>query len=1275
LPLPTYAFQRQRHWLEPVAHKDARALGLVAAEHPLLGAMTPLADSDGYMFSSRLTLSEHAWLKDHAVQGNVLMPGTGILELALHAARTAGLASVSELTLEQPLRLSEGGAVQLQVTVGALDDQQQRSLSIHTRHDDGVWQRNASGRLSAHSDTLEPPELAELRAWDLTGAEAIEVDGLYERLQAQGLEYGPAFQGLRSLHCDARGVAYSRVRLDDKWRSQAGLYGVHPALLDAALHGLVLLGQRDGMADIRLPFLWSQVQLYAAGATELRVRTQLQVRESAGADESHQLVASIHVADGSGEPVASIQALHVRPLPASALRPRSALSESLYRVELQPVVVPAHEAATGVVVGGDRRLAQQLGLAWYPDMEQLLAAEPSQRVIFDMTCQPWVDGVDGLVDAALQETAQVLVQLQQCLSEPRLGDSELLWITSSAMGSGADWDVADLSHAPLVGLLRSVRSEHPERSLRLIDVGNTADLDPTLLAQALLSDSEPELALRSGVALGARLCAAHTPRLDTLDLEHAPEVWRVAVKERARLDAFVLEAVAPAALADNQVRVSVRAAGLNFRDVMTALGLVPDGALGVECAGVVLEVGASVHGLQPGDRVMGMAPGAFGNEVCTDARLLARIPRSLSFAQAATMPAVYLTALHAFDDLAQLGADDKVLIHAAAGGVGMAAIQLARAVGAEVFATASERKWPVLRAQGLDDAHIASSRDLSFERKWLDHTQGRGFDVILNSLAREYVDASLRLLPRGGTFLEMGKTDIRDASALSELYPAVRYRAFDLMDSAGIERVGQLLHKLVKLYEAGLVTPLPFAAYDVRHTASAFRFMAQAKHVGKIVFSFPQPLGTGPALITGGTGELGAVLAQHLVREHGVEHVVLASRRGDQAPGAQQLVETLYELGAQRVELVACDVSQRAAIAQLLATLPELDSVFHLSAVLDDGLLESQTPERVARVFAAKLGGALHLHELTRERELSAFVLFSSAAGTLGNAGQSTYAAANAALDALAMHRRKRGLAGTSLAWGLWQPSVSDLTSQLKAADLARIARSGILPLEAAEGMLLLDAALGSADAHLVPAKLSLSQLQRQHGHSAPPALLRALLRPGLRRAVASKHDQGALRERLAGLSETARMSALIEIVQSELSAVLGLPGAGAVDPDREMKLLGLDSLMAVELRNRLSTQVAVTLPATLAFDHPTPRAIARLIDSKLVSNVGPKLSKIELDALAEWLQATTPQQVEDVGVRSALTLLRDKLQPMLTLRMHVDTPNDEDGAGALLEDRASLME
>jgi polyketide synthase 12 len=717
---------------------------------------------------------------------------------------------------------------------------------------------------------------------------------------------------------------------------------------------------------------------------------------------------------------------------------------------------------------------------------------------------------------------------------------------------------------------------------------------------AILAVGEPLVLVRSGVVHIARLSA---PQADDILTPPDDESWRLGVTATGTLENLALESFpqADAPLESGQVRVAVQASGVNFRDVLITLGMYPDrdAIPGSEGAGVIVEVGPEVTGLAVGDRVMGVLIGA-GPRVVADHRLVAAVPAGWSPAEAAGVSVAFLTAYYALADLGRVRAGESLLVHAATGGVGMAAVQLARYWGLEVFATASPGKWDTLRAMGFDEDHIANSRTLEFERKFLTGTAGAGVDVVLDSLAGEFVDASLRLLPRGGRFLEMGKTDIRDADVIAGRYPGVRYRALDLFD-VDAERIRAMLADLVAWFEAGALQPLPVTTWDVRRAPAAYRFLGQARHTGKLVLTMPGSFAAGTVLITGGTGMAGAALARHVVTEYGARNLLLLGRRGAEAEGVDDLVTELSGLGAQ-VRVAACDVADRDALARVLAQVPAdapLSAVIHAAGVLDDAVVESLTDEQVDRVLGAKVDGAWHLHELTRHMNLPVFVLFSSVAGVMGTPGQGNYAAANTFLDGLAAHRRAEGLPGISLAWGLWAQA-SGMTGRLHARDVARMERGGLVAMSSQEAIGLFDNALRLDHPCLVPARFDPSGMRSGAGDVAP--LFAGLVRGPARRSVDADAGSAvsALARQLHGASEEDQYTVLLQLVRSQAAVVLGHTGPGDVGPETAFREAGFDSLSAVELRNRLKTATGLALSSTLVFDYPTPVALAGYLREKL---------------------------------------------------------------------------
>ncbi|MET7370868.1 SDR family NAD(P)-dependent oxidoreductase, partial [Streptomyces sp. NPDC005566] len=1127
--LPRYAFQRERYWSQPgVTGGDAGALGIEDAGHALLGSVVALAEGDGVVLTGLLSVGAHPWLADHVVSGHVVVPGTALVEMVLRAGQEVGCGLLRELVLRAPLVLPEAGGVQVQVRVDDPDPSGDRPVHIHARAEGtDEWTLHAAGSLAEQAGSEAD---FNLRAWPPQGADAVDVDGFYEALASAGFGYGPVFQGVQAAWRDASGV-YAEVTIE----GSADGFAIHPALFDAALHpsGLIL-GDHTEASGPRLPFAWSGVELFAVGATTLRVAIR---PEGEGI--------TVRAADGTGAPVAVVRSLVSRAVSAEQLSAAGPADDALFAVAW--VALPPGAAASGDAV-----------------------EVPAWTVL---------PTGDGPVEQVLGE---VLRGVQEWLADEGTFGSRLAVVTRGAVPAdpGA---VVDVVGAAVWGLVRSAQSEHPDRIVLVdTDPATEEQLDLALLAGI----DEPQVAIRDGALLVPRLTRAVRSGLVLPDHD-----WHLMPGADGTLESLHVEAADTPPLESGQVRVEVRAAGVNFRDVLLGLGMYPEpGTMGSEAAGVVVETGPGVGDLAVGDRVFGFFVGGFAAQAVTGRELLVKVPAGWSWAQAAAIPLVFATAWYGLQDLAGVRPGESVLIHAAAGGVGMAAVQLARHWGLEVYATASPGKWPTLITHGVDRSRIASSRDLDFEEQIRTATGDRGVDVVLNSLAGEFVDASLRLLAPGGRFVEMGKADVRTGLD-------VPYFAFDFTD-AGTKRMGRILAEVVALFEQGVLEPLPLTVWDAREAVTAWRHMAQAKHIGKNVLALPaRPNPDGTVLITGGTGTLGGLLARHLVTEHGIRHLLLLSRRGSDAPGVSDLVAELAELGAQ-ARIVACDAADRDALAAVLADIPTeapLTGVVHAAGVLDDGVFTALTQERLETVLRAKATAAANLDELTRDTDLAMFVLYSSASATFGTPGQANYSAANAYLDALATRRRTEGRPGLSLAWDMWQQA-SAMTGHLQ----DQLARG----LATEQGLALFDTALTRSTAHLVPVNLDLAGLRAD---GEVPALLRGLVAGRVRRAVAQESVAGlALMQRLRTVPEAQRLQRLLELVRGSAATVLGHASADAIGERQAFKDLGFDSLTAVELRNRLTAATGLRLPATLAFDYPTPAVLCEYVAQQLFGELEP---------------------------------------------------------------------
>ncbi|MFI4962860.1 MAG: SDR family NAD(P)-dependent oxidoreductase, partial [Legionellales bacterium] len=652
------------------------------------------------------------------------------------------------------------------------------------------------------------------------------------------------------------------------------------------------------------------------------------------------------------------------------------------------------------------------------------------------------------------------------------------------------------NHEPgaLLGFVKSLIMEYPIAPIQLIDIGADDDLE-----FALKIVNEPLLSYKEGQVYAWRL-KPYTP---------LPKLYQLAKKSNQIADLHLIEQECPV-LGDKQIELALEATGLNFRDVLNAMDLYPGdpGPLGGEGAGIITRIGKEVTSCAVGDRVFGYIQGGFRSYAVTDEHLVAAIPQGLTTAQAAALPIVYTTVYHALEQLGKVGAKDKVLIHAAAGGVGMAAIALCHYLGAEVYATCSDKKRPFLEAMGVQ--HIYNSRNTDFSQAILKDTNNKGVDVVLNSLTSEgFIDASLGCLKNGGVFLEIGK---RNIFTIEQMRPDIQYYiiALDTLASEHPQQVGAMLALIKQRIDGKQLPPLSIECFDIEHSREAFSKLQQAHNVGKLVVTQPAPLKKNAhILITGGLGALGTIVT-HWLQEQGVEHLSIISRSRPEHPEPN-------------IDYYQGDVANKSQVQKIIAKAHKkhpLTGIFHLAGVLDDGIFSEQTLERFEKVFNTKALGALNLHEATKEIPLDCFILFSSIASSMGSPGQTNYSAANSFLDQLAAHRHQQGLPALSIQWGPW------LEAGMAANLVAEHARKGLKALKTTEGLFALNAALHSALPTIQIAHIDWNTIAKQNG-LAPWMML-------MGQGVASV-EKGGLIHLIQQVEKSERQSLLV----MELSRIL----------------------------------------------------------------------------------------------------------------------------------------
>jgi acyl transferase domain-containing protein/NADPH:quinone reductase-like Zn-dependent oxidoreductase/acyl carrier protein len=799
--------------------------------------------------------------------------------------------------------------------------------------------------------------------------------------------------------------------------------------------------------------------------------------------------------------------------------------------------------------------------------------------------------LEGPAECATRQTA-ALARIAAKAAERRA----VLWIiTRDAQQAPSGEETACLVGGALWGLGRVLVNEMPRLSVRLLDLAGA--VSPVARARQVVAEltrvtDADEIIWTTQGRHVQRVRRGLPPRG-----ARASDFLTLASRRPGGLDSLGWETGSPRSAGPNEVEIEVHAAGLNFRDVMWAMGLFPEEALidgfagptfGLECAGVVCSVGSDVRGLAAGDRVMGFAPASLSTRVVTVADAVAPIPAETSFASAATIPVAFVTAIYALGHLAELRAGEHVLIHAASGGVGLAAIQYAKHRGAVVISTAgSEMKRSFLRLAGAD--HVLNSRDLAFADAVRDITGGEGVDVVLNSLSGEAMDRSLEVLKPFGRFLELGKRDLylNRRIHMRPLRQNISYFAIDI-DQLPIRRpdlARALLSEVSSALSEGAIRPLAHRVFSFSELDDAFRLMQSSGHIGKLVLvpaansgvQLRQPLPfqarrDGTYLITGGIEGFGFETARWLVAR-GACSIALVGRRGRDTPGCNARVRELEDAGAE-VRVYRCDVADRVALAEVLdairASQPPLCGVVHAASAIDDGLVDEIELDRVRAVLRPKLGGAFALDALTRSDPIELFLLFSSATTVVGAPGQGLYVAANMTLEALARRRRAEGRPALAVAWGPIEDA-GYLAKRPETRDaLAR--RLGAKPIPAAQALAALPAMIASGIPMVAFAETNWNEARR-----FLPILGTQLFSEVRGTASASASDE-PLTERLASLDPEEALALLKTVVAEEAATILRLP-AGNIDHLRPLSEIGMDSLMAVELRLALESRLRVNLP------------------------------------------------------------------------------------------------
>jgi acyl transferase domain-containing protein/NADPH:quinone reductase-like Zn-dependent oxidoreductase len=1146
--LPSYPWQRERHWLEQ--HHVQRNENI----HPILGHHLNYVDNKGmYSWEMKLSPDLFPYIDDHRVKGEAVLPGAAYVEIALAAYEEAfgsGLHVLEKVVFKKALFLSKEDTqtVRLIIYPEMPGTSSFQFFSLQAGVDteqQPFWELHAVGTIYLGDTNMEKPSGDYILPAKVQSrcSEVISKMEYYKDMDDRGIYYGPSFQGVEQIR-RKDGEAIGRIQLPELATLKANGYKIHPALLDAIFQvlGAAASTKNANIAkkELFLPASLDSFRVYNSPRSDIPLWSYALLHPEyieSGA-EVDSLKGDVFLLDDNGEVILEARGLNLkRQAHKRKDKWEKDLDDRLYEIQWEPRSHPhvghklrlflEEQGETCVMVfpGKTSKIAetgdQYLNPAEAAGYHQLLntafgSRQPPCRGVVHLwsleTGHP-VETTLSSIEAAQELGSFSVLHLVQALARVGWRNAPRLWsVTRGTQLVGTESEEISISQCPLWGLRNTLFYEHSELRNVIVDLDTSGGPEEIqMLFQELWrygdGPNEDRIALRGGMRYVARLVRYPLERLGMGQQKSPQEInksissedqpFRLEITTPGNLDSLTLRETPRRQPGPGEVELQVYATGLNFLDILSAMGVwsdTPDGIvpLGLECSGKVTALGEGVENFHVGDEVITIAHSSIGTFVTTTASMVAPKPTRLSFEEAATIPVAFFTAYYALNYLARLGNGERVLIHAATGGVGLAAVQIAQKGGAEIFATAgSPEKRDFLRSQGIE--HVMDSRALTFADEVMAFTEGEGVDVVLNSLPGEAIPRGLSTLKANGRFIEIGKIDIYQNRPLHLGYfqKNVSFFTIDLLSMVKErpEFCGVILRELVQYFENETFKISRFQLFPISEYEKAFRFMSEARHIGKIILSLQEQevlvtpsIGAsvnfrsdGAYLITGGLGGLGLEVSRWMV-EHGARHLVLMGRR-EPSDVALKLIQEMKEAGA-HVVVERADVTQEEQVSSTLAGIRQsglpLRGIIHAAGLLDDGVLLQLDRERFRSVMAPKINGAWNLHSLTLDEPLDFFVLFSSAASVLGSPGQGNYSAANAFLDTLAHYRKTLGKPALSINWGPW----AKVGMAVQPGRGGRLAIKGLESIKPQQGIELLGRLLHQEAAQVVAMAINWEQFR-----------------------------------------------------------------------------------------------------------------------------------------------------------------------------------------------------
>ena len=1259
-PIPNYPFQRKKHWQAITQRRSesqeqgvdgAGPFSLRYTESPLLAWNIV----GGSLSGQTLPL-----LTQHQVLGKTIFAAASYISLLVESAKlfsTAVSQSLSTLTIrnvlfELPLVIPEAGSKNIQLAIENLDSSSRKFklISLDTLGS-ATYATHASGLIEIRPNTpasdSKHSRTSFEHSWQ-TLSTAISKKKIYQQLENSQIKLGDSHQWLNEIRLSDN-LALATLSMPTSIDSHTSMHDgfmLHPGLLDSCFCLFACLINPDG-AKTLVPFAIESFHLnqritgtqFFAIAT---LRNQL--------NASGKTIGDIDLFDDQGQLIGQCQGIEGREVSLESLEKllQNTGHSPCYSQdwESQELVRPSGHASKSILVFTteqefDNALCQQLRSAGHrvtaikqatafklldkdtfsinPNVKeqfvQLAEALSNSDNTFASVIYGWgLNTTGSLEDANRRSIEPLLYTLQTLISHASDQVPQQLFIlTTNAQlipAAGKDTPL-NLQQSILSGFGKNIPLEYPHVKCAVIDLDSTA-----------------------GASENSHFVCQHVE-------QSVAQASRLTIPTSGSLGDLAWQACERAEPQPGEVEIEVHATGLNFKDVLLALHRVPamgDG-LGVECAGRVVKLGPGVTEFTVGERVLAMVPGSLSRFICAPVATTVSLPATIDDRAAATIPITFLTAAYALESLAHLRPGERVLIHAATGGVGQAAIQIAQAAGAVVFATASQGKWQILKDLGVE--YIFDSRTTEFEAAIQALTHGEGLDVVLNSLRGEFTDASLRLLRAGGRFLEIGITDLRTPEQVAQFSTEITYFPIDLMVLYREQRqvLQALLHKLLVRFATGELTPLPYQTFAAESVETAFRTMQQAKHTGKVIIDMQQqalvsephdnqialrsqkrwvqrlkalspasaesfqPDADGHYLIVGGLGGLGYLLTKNLI-DRGARYLSLCGR----SLPTDELSNKLNQLkhSGSQIDVSQVDVLDYSATAQWLEQANQkrpVTGILFLAGQLHDGLIQNMSWPHFEKAINVKTQGLLNVDTLSRNLSLDLFIAFSSLTSITGSPGQASYVAANTFVDRLMQQRASLGLPGLSINWGPWEEA--GMAQRLSTTQAKRLLDLGISPLPTEQALQIFNGLGPETPTQLAVATINWPQFLKNFPKATNDRLYTAFrqIQNTVKRATleaSTSAKQVVWRELLNEVDRSARDRRLVEILKAAINKVIGANENEPIELRKPLFDLGLDSLTAVELKNRLETNFLCSLSTTLLFDYPTLEALSGHLKTKM---------------------------------------------------------------------------